>query len=136
MNRLPNWRARLTVYVDNVRRRPFAYGQHDCALFAAGALEAISGEDLAQELRGTYADLPSGRAAIQRMGYLDAIDMAKANLSRVPRHSLQVGDLAVVETPEGAALGVVQGGAVFLVGQSGMMHVDMLDRRVRFGLRV
>lgn len=43
--RLHDWEHRLTRYVTEVACTGFAHGSHDCALFAAGAVEAITGID-------------------------------------------------------------------------------------------
>ena len=40
MTRLPDWRGRLGAHLAAARARPFCYGTHDCATFAAGAVEA------------------------------------------------------------------------------------------------
>ena len=50
--RTPYWRSALAAYIAETMRKPFAWGLHDCALFAAGAVEAMTGNDPA-------ADYPS-----------------------------------------------------------------------------
>lgn len=57
MTRCEDWHARLAAYVFDAGRTPFAYGSHDCALFAAGAVEAMTGTDLAAGWRGIYRTL-------------------------------------------------------------------------------
>lgn len=46
-------------------RQPFAWGSNDCALFAADAVEAITGTDIAEAFRGKYADEATAFALIQ-----------------------------------------------------------------------
>ena len=58
--RLPDWRDRLQRYLDAQRGRRFAYGWADCALFAAGAVRAMTGQDVARPWRGRYATLRDG----------------------------------------------------------------------------
>lgn len=62
--RLPDWRARLMAYLEEAKTRPFRYGVHDCGLFAAGAVEAMTGRDVAGAVRGTYTGPASARRAI------------------------------------------------------------------------
>lgn len=50
MQRLPDWPERLAAYVEARRHRPFAWGSNDCVLFAAGALDAMTGELLVLSL--------------------------------------------------------------------------------------
>ena len=45
MTRLRDWRTRLAAYLAAGRAKPFAYGEHDCARFAAGAVEAVTGDN-------------------------------------------------------------------------------------------
>lgn len=45
----------LTEYLQRTIRDPFVWGECDCALWAAGAVEYISGFDPAAHLRGRYS---------------------------------------------------------------------------------
>lgn len=54
-HRAADWEDRLRTYLDRVAEDPFRWGQHDCALFAAGAIKAMTGFDPAADLRGTYS---------------------------------------------------------------------------------
>lgn len=53
--RHPDWPERLAEFVRARRKTPFEWGRHDCALFAADAVQAITGVDPAAEYRG-YSD--------------------------------------------------------------------------------
>jgi hypothetical protein len=55
MVRNSNWQSALSAYIEANARRPFRYGEFDCGLFVAGAIEAMTGVDVAAELRG-YRD--------------------------------------------------------------------------------
>jgi hypothetical protein len=52
MFRLPDWQSRLDGYLQACARQPFQYGELDCGLFVAGAIRAMTGVDVAEELRG------------------------------------------------------------------------------------
>lgn len=58
--RLHDWPERLSEVVAAARDRPFEYGTHDCCLFAADCIEAVTGRDLAAVWRGQYATLEDG----------------------------------------------------------------------------
>lgn len=60
--RFDDWGPRLSMYLREASRQPFGYGASDCALFAAGAVQAITGRDLAAEYRGKYTTYPEGLA--------------------------------------------------------------------------
>lgn len=122
MQRLPDWRARLRTYVETSARQPFRPGRHDCALFAAGAVEAITGVDPAEGFRGAYRTLEDGFALIRDAGFADHIDMVARSFVEVPPIMAQVGDLAVVEED---ALGVVQGPMVYVLRLDGIGLVSL-----------
>jgi hypothetical protein len=125
--RRPTWRADLTEYLAEVARRPFRPGAHDCALFAAGAVEAMTGVNPVSEMRGAYRTLDAGRAALQAAGYRDHIAVAEALLPPVAPARASVGDLAAVRASDGAmALGVVQGSAVYVLQLDGLALVSRL----------
>jgi len=72
MNRLPDWQLRLDALVTERLKVPFTWGNNDCALFAADAVLAMTGHDLASDMR----DHRSARQAletIRRHGGLPAI---------------------------------------------------------------
>ncbi len=43
MTRVEHWPEALAEYLDSRRDVPFAWGESDCATFAAGAVEALTG---------------------------------------------------------------------------------------------
>ncbi|HMR51180.1 MAG TPA: hypothetical protein PKA33_01755 [Amaricoccus sp.] len=120
------WRGRLHAYLAEVRGRPFRYGEHDCALFAAGAVAAMTERDPAAELRGHYRTLRAGLKAVNAAGYIDHVDMAKALFPAIHPSQARAGDLAVVESESGPALGVVGGPMVFVLRQEGMAQVPLM----------
>lgn len=120
MRRQRDWRQRLIAYLDAAARRRFEPGAIDCALFTAGAVEAMTGEDPAAGLRGAYRTLREGYDLLQARGYADQIALAASLFEEVPPAMAWPGDLAVVNTPEGLALGVVQGQGVYVMTHGGL----------------
>lgn len=45
MTRLDGWPTRLRLLVDDARPRPFAWGVHDCCLFALADYKTMTGQD-------------------------------------------------------------------------------------------
>jgi hypothetical protein len=122
--RRPDWQSRLVAYLGRASRLPFQPGRHDCALFAAGAVEAMTGADLATHWRGRYRTLRGGVRVLRREGYADHVALAAAHFrARAAGEAARPGDLAAVPTPEGPALGVVQGQHVYVVGPGGLAMV-------------
>ena len=93
--------------------KPFAYGEHDCARFAAGAVEAVTGADPSAGLGIRYTTLAGGRRALVARGYRDPVAFVREHFAEIPVAQARMGDLAVVHTSEGPALSVVGGAVVF-----------------------
>lgn len=64
MQRLDDWRPRVERYLQDCRTGRFAYGTLDCALFAAGAVQAMTGVDVAAQWRGQYRSARTGARLI------------------------------------------------------------------------
>ncbi len=47
-----DWAQRLDVAIHAARSREFSYGAHDCWLFVADCVQAMTGTDYAADLRG------------------------------------------------------------------------------------
>ena len=118
--RLPDWKTRLIAHVGSCAQLPFAYGQHDCALFAAGCIKAMTGVDLAANWRGKYTTLKGGLMALRRAGFADHLALAAAHFEEIAPAFAAPGDLAVLDGPEGAVLGVVQGEGIYVLALSGL----------------
>jgi hypothetical protein len=141
MKRHPDWQARLVAYVVPMMSAPFSPGRVDCALFAAGGVKAMTGKDFARGFRG-YRTLRAGLKKLREKGFADHVALAAARLPEVTHEGqpapamAQVGDVAVVETEEGPALGLVQGEAVYVMGPAGLGLVPLTDPRVIRAFRV
>lgn len=133
--RLPDWRPRLSTYLTATGARSFRPGSHDCALFVAGAVEAMTGADVATKWRGTYFSLDDGQAALERAGFADHVALVAAHLPEVHPALAVVGDLAALPGANGrAALGIVQGASVYVLQPSGMALVNRLHIERAFRL--
>lgn len=124
--RLTDWQPRLTAYLAMSARAAFKEGAHDCALFAAGAVQAMTGVDYAAAYRDRYTTTRGGMRILRRDGFSDHVALAAAHLAEKPVARALPGDLAVIDTPDGPALGVVQGEGIFVLSQSGMALVPLL----------
>ena len=69
MMRRPDWRDRLVSYLHSARQRPFEFGQHDCSLFAADCVAAMTGNDMAADWRGRYATMRGGLRVLRKAGF-------------------------------------------------------------------
>lgn len=106
--RLPTWDMALASYLAQVVPE-VREGRDDlCALFAAGAVEAVTGDNPAARFRGRYAEVAEALEAT-----IDGL------FPEVPRAFAQRGDLAWYD----GSVGVVVGGDALFVGDNDLEHV-------------
>lgn len=119
ISRLPDWQPRLAAWLRRINGSPIKPGRHDCCLFGAGAIEAQTGIDLAAPWRGRYTTFAGGRRVLRRAGYADHIDLIARTLTEHHVSTALEGDIAVLPTEDGDAVGVIQGAAVYVLTPSG-----------------
>lgn len=109
----------LMAYVEAVRDRPFEWGKHDCCCFAAGAVEAMTGQNPMAEFLGTYSDQESARAALREIGSGTLYHTLLSKFGR-PLHPSRArrGDIAYA-VHDGPTLGICLGQDCAFVGQEG-----------------
>lgn len=125
MTRLANWRPRLIAYLAEAAARPFAEGRHDCALFLAGGVAAMTGVDYAAPYRGRYTTTRGGLRILRKAGFADHVALAAHHLAERPVAFAREGDGAVVPTGDGPALGIVQGAGVYVLSPAGLAVVPL-----------
>lgn len=132
MSRRADWRRQLMAYLAAAAGRKFRPGRHDCALFVAGAVEAMTDVDHARGFRG-YRTLAEGQRKLAQKGHDDHVALAASRFEEVPPLMARPGDVAVVPVEGGAALGIVQGASIYLVGPDGFGTVPLTaaDRAFR-----
>lgn len=123
--RRADWRVGLSAYLNKVARKPFRPGSHDCALFVAGAVEAMTGADLAAQWRG-YKSLEEGRERLSEAGYGDHVSLVASLFNEVAPSFAQVGDIVVLPADTGASLGIVQGEGVYCLTPAGLAVVSRM----------
>lgn len=106
------WEGRLGAFLADARGRKFRWGIWDCCLFAAGAVEAITGIDPAAELRGKYMTKKEARLLMSDFaggGVSETIWRIASGYGckEVSVLTAQRGDIVIAETSLGDALGVI-----------------------------
>ena len=124
--RRADWQIQLIQFMGDAARTPFQSGVHDCALFAAGAVFAMTDQDFAAGYRGRYSTLKGGFKLLQKAGFEDHIALAASLFEEIPPAFAAVGDLAVVPTEQGDALGIVQGSGIYVLTPDRLGVVSLL----------
>lgn len=126
VRRRPDWRARLSAHIDAVRGVPFDEAAHHCGLFAADAVAAMTGLDLAAAYRD--CSMRAGLRRLKRAGHADHVAYAAAHLPAIAPHLARIGDLAVFATDDGVGhgFGVVVGERAFVMTPEGLGTIPVL----------
>lgn len=112
MNRYPDWERRLAAYLEPLREKPFKWGGNDCALFAGGAVKAMTGFDPMRGLRG-YSTEEGAQRMLRDKGAGTLIRTVNGMFARVPVGLAHRGDLVLVD----GGLGIAMGDVALQVGQ-------------------
>lgn len=134
--RRPDWFPRLLSWLGECRAMPFAYGRHDCALFAAGAVQAMTGYDFAAGYRGRYSTLAGGLRVLRRDGFSDHVELAARHLPVCHPAQAMPGDLAVFAADGGRVLAVMQGQGAYVLHATGRLAWRPLSGDVVGAFRV
>ncbi|CAN7446914.1 hypothetical protein LJR235_002872 [Pararhizobium sp. LjRoot235] len=130
MQRLPKWRGRFEAVIDELKSKPFLWGDHDCGPGLVGnVVNAITGEDPAKPYRGKYFDAKGALRIIKRKGFANLGDMVASMLPEIHPSQAKIGDIGAIKTDSafGYALGVVNGERVFVLMEDGIGTVDLLQ---------
>lgn len=113
--RFPDWEARLHAYLEPLHALPFAWGQHDCCTFSAGAVAAMTGVDPMPEFRDAYTTATGSVRALIRHGAGDLAATMDAKFEKVPASLAHRGDVVMSD----GLLGICLGAQMIAVGAEG-----------------
>jgi len=123
--RVADWEARLASLVVEAQTRRFAWGVFDCCIFAADAVQAMTGKDPMDGLRG-YTTWRQAILLVRRLGGLPAaVKQALGEPLSVPTLA-QRGDVVLVNTKL-PALGVVVGASALVPLSTGVQRFPVGD---------
>lgn len=121
--RLHDWQLRLESFARERQEMPFQWGRNDCALFAADAVQALTGERLLPNMRG-YSNVRDALRLIDAAGGLRSIACHALGGFVLPAYA-RVGDVVLVKDGKREALGMCNGGSVIGPGPAGMVAIGM-----------
>jgi hypothetical protein len=127
MGRLKNWPRLLDDYIQAARERPFSWADNYCAVFASGAVKAITGHDFTADLPTSFESRAAAYRALSALAPGGVSDLATRFLGDPlpsPKYA-QRGDIVLAETPDGPGLGVCIGSTFAAVVRSGLQFFPM-----------
>lgn len=123
--KLPDWEARLSALVTQAHARPFAWGVHDCCLWASDCVLAQTGMDPADGLRGTYATAAQALALVDELGGMPAIGDRTG--APIPALMALHGDIGLVRNGGREMLGLCNGTHWLIVGPAGLLVAPLSE---------
>ena len=128
MKKHETWKQDLRAYLAEQADQPFVFGRVDCGSFAGGAVEAMTGQNPHAKVAGKYKTMKGALRALKRAGHEDHVAYAASVLTEIENPLFaQFGDIAVVDSPEGPALGVVVGAHIEVRAPHGRGLVPLTD---------
>lgn len=123
-----NWTQLLLDCVEAARTVPFAWGHHDCCLFVADVVFAMTDVDPAAGLRGTYRSETGAQRLLKRHG--GVIGLATHMGQRIGAPQCRVreagrGDVVALDYRGNVLLGVVIDDRVAAVGRDGLVFLSI-----------
>ena len=118
--RLYDWEARLSAYISKVASSPFEYGVHDCALFAAGAVDAVAGFDPAAPWRGHYSTEAGGLKLVRRAGFESHVAVFRDLFPVISGMDRLAGDLVIVIEEGREIMGLTTGAVIYVLRTDGL----------------
>lgn len=112
----------LHAYVASHMRTPFAWGAHDCVLFAAGAVQAQTGQDPLGGYRRRWTSERGAARVLKRLGGMEAA--VDGVLPSIPPATAQRGDVAGWRDAKGRLqLAIVEGETLVGPGPYGQLRL-------------
>lgn len=130
--RKTNWHHLLDTHIRASAQRDFAWGVHDCAMFACDAILAMTGDDPAMRFRGTYDSEEGAREALEGFvggGLLGAAQVicTQMGYAEINPRFAQRGDVVLSHGGQGDSLGVVglNGREALIAAKYGLLAIPL-----------
>ena len=120
-----DWLQQLLAFIASRKDAPYAWGSNDCCLFAADAIVAMTGTDLAAKLRGTYSNEEGAYKIIADHGSLAKLITSFLGTPLGPLCARR-GDIVLFHAPNGAdCVGVCTGPTLVCPGDENLNTFSM-----------
>lgn len=124
--RVRGWEQALHAVTRRAMRRAYSWGEHDCALFAADCVAAVTGEDFAADFRGRYSTEEEAQAVLASLGCASVADLpGRFGLPECLPTEARRGDVVLIPGAAGEFLGIVDGRTAVGPGPRGLAHVPL-----------
>lgn len=112
-----DWLARLRETVDAYRTQPFSWGRHNCGLFVARCVDAVTGSDWATEFQ--FATAREAMQFVRDSGGIEAAVTARLR-EPIANRCARRADACLVDVVDGDGLGICYGHEVLVASDDGL----------------
>ena len=134
--RLEDWPKRLIKAIEEAESKTFRWGVWDCWLFVADCVEAMTGSDPAEHLRGRYFTEQEADDLLEHMGGVDDVLERLGFAPITNKNFTQRGDIVIfpftVDGEHKEAAGICVGQYFVCATHEGLTHVAMNHCRKAF----
>jgi hypothetical protein len=114
--------------IDAKKETTFKWGSHDCCMFAADVVQAMTGEDWASEFRGKYSTKDGAIEALQTIGKGSLYHTIRGKFGNPkPLAQAKRGWLMGKKTGDWLALGICTGTHTLFAHKKGWNEVKTLE---------
>ncbi len=121
--RVENWESMLADYISQAVGRPFAWGEHDCALWAGRWVDIATGTSHVSDWTGKYNTRNGADSLMMQSGYESVEDIANKHLKAISVTIAKRGDLVLFH----GALGICEGRRSYVItDEKGIVAIPTL----------
>jgi len=128
--RREDWEQRLSSLCIDKSEVPHVWGEWDCVIFCAMAVEEMTGENLIADIKGAWTSKIGAARVIKNNGFDSLGDMVADRLKEKPLPFIKRGDVVLCDGPDGEFIGIVMGHFSVGPGPTGLASVP-IDQAIR-----
>jgi hypothetical protein len=121
-----DWSSKLYEYISDNAGREFSWGENDCCLFVARAVDVICDTKHAVSLASRYHDEATAQAYIEQSGGIIAAVNTFIGPHKTEGRPMR-GDVVVFEGKYGHTLGICIGSNVVSVSALGVVYIPRAE---------
>ncbi|MBV2144252.1 hypothetical protein KUG47_12180 [Falsochrobactrum sp. TDYN1] len=99
--RVLDWEKRLVAVTEAHLNTPLVWGKSDCLLTTSDAIEAVLGDDPAEEVRGKYKSRTGAHRLIKQRGFDSIVAVLVDRFEEIPTAMAGRGDVGIYQNTVG-----------------------------------
>ncbi len=124
----PDWDRRMAAEIERQHSLPFEFGLHDCCMFAADVVQAMTGYDPADGIRATYTSATEAARILRRAGGMKELVSNMLDCNPSPPGAARRGDVCMMGKAEGFInnqLGICIGDSVLVAADACLFQREL-----------